>query len=171
LLAEWWVKVLEQPLGQNPFEGLGESCLTLGHKGGVLAPVTGPTTCTVKTGTAVLLIGFTSECSDVEPPPFFAEGEQAQQACAEETNQGRAEATLVTIDGGTPVNLQTDRFELVSPQTTVDLPENNIFLVPAQEATFAAHAWAAVIRGLPPGQHVIEMEFVGDVRPPSRSTS
>jgi hypothetical protein len=161
LLAEWWVKVAEQPLGQNPFEGLGERCLVLGRKGGVLGPVTGPTTCTVQAGTPVLLIGFTAECSDVEEPPAFAKGEQAQQACAEEQNQGRAEATLVTLDGGTPVNIQRDRFELVSPQTMFELPENNIFGVPGQEVTFAAHAWAAVIRGLRPGSHVVEMQFVG----------
>lgn len=162
LLGEWWAKVAAQPLGQNPFEGLGERCLTLGRKGGVLGPVTGPTTCTVESGTPVLLIGFTTECSDVEPPPAFAEGEEAQQACAREENQGRAEATLVTLDGGKPVNLQSARFELVSPQMTIQLPENNLFGVPAQQATFAAHAWAAVIRGLSRGQHVVGMQFVGN---------
>ena len=61
----------------------------------------------------------------------------------------------MSVDGGSPVNIRTRRFELFSPQMTVDLPEDNVFGIPAQTMTFVAHAWAVMVGGLTPGEHVI----------------
>jgi hypothetical protein len=43
----------------------------------------------------------------------------------------------------------------------VQLPEGNLFDVEPQRATFVAHDWVALIRGLRPGVHVIMMDFIG----------
>jgi hypothetical protein len=50
-----------------------------------------------------------------------------------------------------------------SPQRTVELPEGNLFGVPAQTATFTAHARGAVIRRLRPGQHTVTIEVAPDL--------
>jgi hypothetical protein len=67
-------------------------------------------------------------------------------------------AASISVDGGTPVDMLRPRFEVVSPQMTVDLPPDNLLGVPPQTATFVAHAWAVLVRGLPPGEHTISVD-------------
>jgi hypothetical protein len=167
LLAQSWVRLLQIPAAEHPFLGAGDPCIRLGSHDRVLLPILTAgerTTCTIRPGTPVLLIPFTSECSDVEAPPFFAVGEAAQQACARENGEA-VEDILISVDGGAAISIHDPSFELVSPQGTVDLPPDNILGVEPQTATFAAHAWAALLRGLPPGEHVITIDVVGGPLP------
>lgn len=83
------------------------------------------------------------------------ETEQEQLACAIEADHAIHELN-VTVDGET-TSIVSRRFELFSPQRTVQLPEE-IFGVP--EDSFTAHAWGAVVRRLRPGLHTVSMELV-----------
>jgi hypothetical protein len=154
LLGEAWAQLLSHPA--DTFSG---TCMPLGRKGKVVAPEPDPdftATCTVKPGTP-LLFWFGSECSDVEDPPFFGADEDAQRACAVAADEFFVAASI-TVDGGETIDLLDPRFEVISPQRTVELSTDNILGVPPQTATFVAHGWVAVVRGLRPGEHTITLE-------------
>jgi hypothetical protein len=112
-------------------------------------------TCTATPATR-LFFSFGTECSNVEGP-FNTEEEQL--ACAVASDQAIHEIN-VTVDTRHATDLVRPRFELFSPQRTIELPPDNVLDVPAQTATFTAHAWGAVIRRLHPGQHTVIIEVV-----------
>jgi hypothetical protein len=154
LLGASWAAILEQP----PEEVFG-TCVPLGPTGNVIAPIAGfdlTVSCTVKPGTP-LYFSFGSECSSVEEPPFFGADAEAQRACALAFDQEFFVAASVAVDGGEPVETLAPRFEVFSPQVTVDLPPDNLLGVLPQTATFVAHGWAFMLRGLRPGEHTITL--------------
>jgi hypothetical protein len=151
-LGEFWAQIYSLPVSENPFEGNGNPCLTVGHK--VIQEVGGP--CTVEQGTA-LTLGFGSAWSNVEDP--FPETRAEQLAVALAVDEELVAGMTVTVDGGDPVEIRTPRFELFSPQRTVLLPADNILGVDGpQIVTLSAHGWGAVVRKLSVGEH----EIVGD---------
>jgi hypothetical protein len=157
LLADNWVTDLSNPAGT--FAG---GCMLLGNGDKVVFPAIDENlaaACTVKPGTPVF-IAPGSECSDVEDPPFFGATAAEQRACAIAVDREYFLSTTVSVDGGEPIELVTRRYELVSPQTTVDLAPDNSLGVPPQTATFVAHGWGALIRGLRPGTHTITADVV-----------
>jgi hypothetical protein len=152
LLGEAWAR--DAYAGEDPFRG---SCVTLARN--VLAPHLGDdltATCTATRKTR-LFVYFGTACFNVEEG--VGETEREQLACAVALDQAIHELN-VTVDRRETINIVRRRFELFSPQRTVDLPEGNIFGVPAQTATFTAHAWGAVIRKLRPGRHAVTVEVV-----------
>jgi hypothetical protein len=170
LIGEETRLLLELPAAENPLTGAGESCFPAGHGGDVLILWTrpesqAPAECTVKPGTSVFLFSVFVFCDPVEPPPFFAVGEEAQRQCAVEglltLPQLEFDAILVTVDGGAPTDIGTERFLAVSPQGTAQLPEGNILGVDPQETTFVTAGYVAMLRPLPPGEHTITVEVVG----------
>jgi hypothetical protein len=168
LIGEETRLLLELPAAVNPLSGAGESCFPAGDGGDVLIVWTrpedqAPAECTVKPGTSVFLFAFWVFCDEVEPEPFFAVGEEAQRQCALEGLQTLLEfdAILVTVDGGTPIDIGSDPYVAVSPQGTAQLPEGNVLGVAPQETTFVTAGYVAMIRPLPPGEHTITVEFVG----------
>jgi hypothetical protein len=168
LIGEETRLLLELPAAENPLAGAGESCFPAGHGGDVLIVWTrpedqAPAECTVKPGTSVFLFGAFVFCDEVEPPPFFGVGEEAQRQCAVEGLRTLLEfdAILVTVDGGTPIDIASERFLAVSPQGTAQLPEGNILGVAPQETTFVTAGYVAMLRPLPPGEHTITVEVVG----------
>jgi hypothetical protein len=149
LLGEAWFQVLSHPAGT--FSG---GCMPVTHK--VVSPevdLEGNASCTIRKGTTVMLF-LGSECSDVEEPPFFGATAREQRECAIAADEFFVSAQ-VSIDGGDPIEQVDPRFEFISPQRTVDLPEDNFLGVEAQEATFVAHGWILLIQKLRPGDHVI----------------
>ncbi len=168
LIGEETRLLLGLPAVRNPLAGVGESCFPAGRKEKVLILWTRPASqapaeCTVKPGTPVFLFGGWVFCDDVEPPPFFAVGEEAQRRCALEGLHTLLEfdAILVTVDGGTPIDIASERFVAVSPQGRAQLPEGNILGVAPQETTFVTAAYVAMLRPLPPGEHTITVDVVG----------
>ena len=156
LLRESWKRELALP-ADNRFRG---HCLPL-LEGRVLMPFPredGVALCSARRDTR-LFVRFGASCSNVEDPPFFGADEAAQQACARAYDQGM-EAMSVTVDHGPTIDVHTPRFELLSPQGRVRLPEDNILGVPPQTATFAAHAWGGLVSELGRGQHTITFEIV-----------
>jgi hypothetical protein len=165
LIGEEVRQILELPPDDNPFLGNGDSCFATGRRNKVLiawAREAAPT-CTVKPGTPIFVLSYFWECSNKEEGTSFGgETEAGQRECALEQlrNTGVFDAILVSIDGREPVNIYSDRYLAVSRQTTADLPSPNLFGVPAQETTFVAAGWVAMIRPLPPGTHRIRVETV-----------
>jgi hypothetical protein len=154
LMGEAWVQLLSHPAGT--FSG---RCFPVDPKGKVVVPDPGPdftSSCTVKQGTRVFVF-IGSECSNVEEPPFFAVGEAAQADCAIAADEIFVEISI-TVDGGEPVDIHNPRFELLSPQRTVDLPDDNFLGAPAGPANFVAHGWGAFVKKLRPGEHTITVE-------------
>ena len=152
VLGQSWAQQLEA--SADAFLG---GCDFVGKKGKVAVPVVDEnftSSCTVKPGTPVYVFPG-SECSNVEEDPFFGETETEQQECAIAFDHEFFVSATVSVDGAAPVDIRTPRFEDVSPQMAVDLPEDNLLGAPAGPATFAAHAWAFLVRGLTPGEHVI----------------
>jgi hypothetical protein len=154
LLGQFWAVQLE-----NPADAFLGGCFSLGKGGKVAVPAPDENfaaSCTVKPGTPVY-IAPGSECSDVEEPPFFGADEAEQRECAIAFDREFFTAATVSVDGAEPIDFRKRRFEAVSPQVTVELAPDNFLGVPAQTATFVAHAWAFLVRGLTPGEHVISV--------------
>jgi hypothetical protein len=155
-LGALWTAVLETPTAQNPFTG-GDPCVQLD---GVVAPVaplgTESVTCTVKTGTRILVLGWTSECSTVEAPPYFGTDEPSLRACARAVD-AELEPPTVTVDGRPlpVVEVETALLDVV-------LPADNIFGQPAGTAALSVgHGWVALLHPLPPGTHEIVIHVTG----------
>lgn len=153
LVGESWAQLYALPVSENPLFGNGDPCLTLGHN--TVEAVAGAH-CTVEQGTAVL-VGLGSAWSNVESP--FPTDEAAQRAVALAADQAIT-AIHVTVDDNDPIDIRTPRFELFSPQRTVQLPIHNILGVPARSVTLTAHAWSALVRNLHPGPHTIVVDVV-----------
>jgi hypothetical protein len=153
-LGALWEVVLETPTPENPFAG-GDPCVDLG---GMVAPFvplgTTSLSCTVKPGTKIFVTAESSECSTVEPPPFFGGNETQLRACARDADAGFAEPT-VTVDGS-PVPVR----EVETGLIRLDLPADNILGV-SQQALSVAHGWVALLHPLTPGSHEIEIHIVG----------
>jgi hypothetical protein len=152
------VEDYEESAADPPLEN---RCALVGqsHKALVMGPTNETTTCTVDTRTQLVIFGLGSACSDVELPPYFGEDQAAQRACAITHDQASVTELRVTVDGAT-VDLLTERFEVISPQLTAEVPPDSPFGLPAGPATLVAHAWMAEIRKLRPGQHTISVDAV-----------
>jgi hypothetical protein len=138
-------------------------CPTSGRRGEILrmSPTGETLTCTVKPGTPIYINGMGNACSDIEPAPFFGEDAAAQATCTWAFLHDFVIEINLSIDGAAPVNIRQDRFEFVSPQMTVVLPEDNFFgLEAGTTATLVAGGYLAVVRGLTPGRHRIVSEVV-----------
>jgi hypothetical protein len=127
------------------------ACRLLG-KGKVL--FAGPeTTCVVKPGVKVLVPLPGATCSDAEQPPFFGESAAEQRACALAFIREQVLELTVSIDGGPPQNVLSDRFLSISDQFDVVSQPGNPFGARPGPTTVVAVGSLGVLRGLPPGQH------------------
>jgi hypothetical protein len=152
LAAQFWGRYLALPAGTDPFVG---GCAPIAHD--VVTPDRGPDdtgTCAITRRTRVFVY-YGTQCANVD-----GGGEtRAQQLTCAVDNDRAVEAITITVDARRPINIVRPRFEVSSPQTTVQLPPGNVFDVPAGPATFTAHGWAAVVRKLRPGRHTLRIEI------------
>ena len=157
LTGEGWYIELSLPAEINPAFGNGERCVRLGRDGSALLAIGfgPPQTCIVEVGTAVYIIGITTFCSDVEPPPYFAIDEASQRQCALDLLHADTVSISLTVDGGDPVSLKERRFMICSPQREVQLLADNFLGVDPQLATYVACGWVAWLKDLPVGTHTI----------------
>lgn len=171
LLADDWASILALPEDRNPVAGNGDPCVMLRRR--VLSPELGgpgaAVRCTVRARTRVFLVAMTSECSDVEAPPFYALGEVAQQECARASDQD-ATSLVVTLDGRS-LELRSPRFEVLSPQRFLELPEGNILTGTAGTVSFSAHGWVLLTRPLRRGHHVLSLTVAGGDAPGTATLS
>ena len=110
-------------------------------------------TCTVKPGVKVLVPLPGATCSDAEPAPYFAETEAEQRACALAIVSQDVLRLTVSVDGGSPQNVLSDRFLDITDQFSVVSQPGNPFGAEPGPTTFVAAGYLGVLRGLPPGRH------------------
>ncbi len=150
LLGDLWERVLETPASDSPLAAGEPWCVDLD---GVVAPFTldpaAPPTCTVETGTKIFVAAVTVECSTVEEPPYYGRDEAELRQCVRALDAAQG-AITVSVDGE-PVALT----EVETALLTLDLPEDNILGVPAQQALSVASGSVALLHPLPPGTHEI----------------
>jgi hypothetical protein len=156
-LGTLWTTVIETPAANNPFTG-GDPCIELGAS--VLAPFAGPAefACTVKPGTRIFVVGWSSECSTIEGPPYHGDDEASLRNCARAVDAGLTTPTVL-LDGR-PVavtEVETALLEFV-------LPAGHIFdpaLAAGTPGQSVGHGWVALLHPLTPGSHVIRIEVHG----------
>jgi hypothetical protein len=161
LLGDLWTQVIETPTPRNPFTG-GDFCVRLAEPAHVrivvpFAPTSTTTVhCTVPSGTMLFISAWSSECSNVEPEPYFGRGEADLRSCARAADS-RINPPVVTLDGRTvPVQ------EVETALLKAVLPADNIFdQRPRTRAQSVGHGWVALLRPLPPGTHTIILRTTG----------
>lgn len=158
--GERWAADYEAHAGDTPPPP--DRCATVGRrqKALIMGPSGETTTCSVARRTQLVVFGLGSACSDVEPEPFFGADEAAQRRCATEGNYKFVKKIRVSVDGLPSADIRTARFEVVTPQMTAELPDDNWLGIPARTATLVAHQWIAQVRKLPPGRHTISVHAV-----------
>ena len=109
-------------------------------------------TCTVKPGTKVLVPLPGASCSDAEPEPFFGETAAEQRECAL-ANVSDVLQVTVSVDGGPPQNVLSDRFLSITEQFGVVSQPGNPFGATPGPTTVVVVGYLGVLRGLPPGRH------------------
>lgn len=111
-------------------------------------------TCVVPEGVAILVTLGGSECSTVEPPPFFGRDEAELAACATATNDVNPipiAAITVTINGQEVPNLES--YRSVSPAFPLTFSEENVFGVPAGVALSVSDGYGFLIAPPAPGAY------------------
>jgi hypothetical protein len=158
LLGDLWQTVLETPVLENPLAAGEAWCVDLD---GVVAPFTldpaAAPTCTVDVGTEIFVAALSVECSTVEEPPFYGGNEAELRQCVR--NLDVLQGTLTVTVNGKPVPLTL----VESPLLRLDLPEDNLLGVPAQQALSVASGLVALLQPLPPGTHEIVTTGTGTI--------
>lgn len=158
-LSQWWAAALSAPADEdNP--AIAGGCVIQGkvaiHYGG---------DCTVRPGTSIFEMLFSTECSTLEDPPFHAENAAEAEACGR-ANVGVATAADLRVDGGPWMHLLDPAFAAAMPFVTITLPENNLYGLPAGPMSFGGYGYAALIKPLRPGRHTIDFHPEGEGAPP-----
>jgi hypothetical protein len=157
MLANLWTKVLETPAPENPFPSHGRACWDLGinNLGNPTVAQFGGSvrSCTVKPGTDLFVVGWSTECSTfdddcgrVSDTVAGCKGTTLPEllACAKSLDEPHATPT-VTLDG-VPVEVT----EVTATMPNLVLPEDNVFdkfgiPTPGGPGQSAAHGWVTLI--------------------------
>jgi Pectinacetylesterase len=169
--ARWWQWAVSMPDEINPnFDTSGERC-GYGQSGpvfflpgNVIGEEPAEITCVVAAGTAIYVNVAGTECSTVEPPPFFGRTEAELRACATET-LNRATDYQARVDGQDVADLDAYRTE--SPLFTLTFADDNTFGVEPGVAQSVSEAYSFIIAPLPPGEYEIAVStmFAGAPAP------
>lgn len=171
-LAEWstrsWQWFFSLPQDVNPFfDETGEIC-GYGQFGSVffLAGADGSLerSCIVPEGAYVFVPLLSSECSTVEPPPFFGRDEAELRACASnavDMAEGAFDmsAMRLTVDGETIADLSA--YRAATPRFTLWLPEDNLLESDQRVADSVADGYQVMLSPLSPGMHEVVISIPG----------
>lgn len=174
-LGEWlarnWQWSVSLPESANPsFDPTGDWC-GYGQFGAVFFLPASFTleppedlTCVAPAGAHLYLTIGGSECSTVEPPPFFGRDEAELTACAAAYTDTILDIE-VSLDGVPLENV--GQYRAVSPLSTFLFPEDNVFGVPAGPAQFVADGYGLIIAPPAPGEYdmSVSARFEGDDAP------
>jgi hypothetical protein len=157
--AKWWQWILSIPTENNPLnDDNGRNCAVeqtgpvwflVGTTGGLIER-----TCTIPSGSAILIPVINGECSYAEYPSFKSESELRSCAISQ---IDKATQLKVGIDGVDVTDLNTYRFQ--SSLFNLTLPENNIFGLPPGTTQAVADGFWILLEPLPAGNH--EIQFGG----------
>jgi hypothetical protein len=171
-LAEWsarsWQWFFSVPQETNPFFDETGALCGYGQSGPVFflagAEQSAVRSCVVPVGVHIFVPLIGSECSTVEPPPFFGRDEADLTRCATEA-VNHAESVLdmstmtLSVDGQAVENLSD--YRAVTPLYTLWLPEDNLLGSSKQVADSVADSYQVMIAPLPEGGHVVEITIPG----------
>jgi len=171
-LAEWsarsWQWSFSLPPAINPFvDETGDWC-GYGQSGPVffLAGAQGSVerSCVIPQGVYVFVPLMGSECSTVEPPPFFGRDEAELRRCAIEAVD-KAEGAFdmdrmrLTVDGQDVPDLSA--YRVTTPRFTLWLPEDNVLGATSRVADSVADGYQVMLRPLSEGEHEVEISIPG----------
>lgn len=155
--AAWWQWALGLPTSSHPL--LDTASCAAGQSGPVWflgGAFTGTATtrsCTVPAGTALFFPLLNSECSTVEPPPFYGADEAELRACAAGWVDIGSDVFCV-VDGAAIENAVD--YRVVSPLFAFDAPDDNIFGIPGPiSGSSVSDGYWVFLTPLSAGHHVI----------------
>jgi hypothetical protein len=158
--ARWWQYTASFPMDEGPgVDVYGDQC-GVGQQGPVfLLPPRHMRrsityTCAVPAGMAIYVPLGTTTCTNVEPPPFFGEDEEALRACAVGLTEQFADVDAYLDRQPIP---DIERYATTSPLFTLDLPENNVYGVPPGDALAVSSTYGFIIEPPLPGTYEITM--------------
>lgn len=158
LLGQLWHEVFTLPLPDNPFAG-GSPCLHFHGVASVFGGDPDGAVCTIRKGTPLFIVGYSSECSTVEDPPYGVPGDDddpaSLRACARDADS-RVRTPQVVLDGR-PLRLT----QVTSPLIKARLPVDNVFGTEERVMYAVAHGWVAGAYRLPVGTHTIVITLDG----------
>ena len=172
-LGEWssrsWQWFFSFPEVVNPLaDTTGERC-GYGQSGPVFflagADASVERRCTVPLGTTVFVPLAGSECSTVEPPPFFGRDEAELTACAIDALNhvppaGIADMRL-SVDGRDVGDLAA--YRVTTPLFSLALPAGNLLGTDLPVANSVADGYQVLLGPLPEGDHLVEIAIPGPV--------
>jgi hypothetical protein len=161
--AAWWQYVLSIPNSQNPlYDGDGQCSIT---QSGPVFFLVGSYVGTVKrecenipAKTPILIPIINTECSNVEPAPFFGEMAPDRSACAKILIDGVSKTTLMAKIDGVSVN-NLSKFRVQSPDFYFNMPsiDNILFLDGVSAGNSTSDGYWLMLKPLSPGRHVIHV--------------
>ena len=167
--ARWFQWAFSFPAEVNPNTDPADDRCGYGQAGPVFfLPANfgppGPTAaCVVPEGVAIYLPLGGSNCSTVEPPPFFGRDEAELRACA----AAAVEADHPIADQAVRINGQEvpdlASYRSSSPLTPIVFAADNIFGAPAGAALFVNDAYSLLIAPPAPGTYEIDVSIGPDV--------
>jgi hypothetical protein len=171
-LAEWstrsWQWFFSLPQAVNPyFDESGESC-GYGQSGPVFflagAERSLERLCVVPEGAYVFVPLLGSECSTVEPPPFFGRDEAQLRACARNAvamAEGAFDMTAMrlTVDGETIADLSP--YRVATPRFALWLPDDNLLGSEQRVADSVADGYQVMLSPLGEGEHELVISIPG----------
>ena len=158
LLAQWWREGVARSLDDPDNPLVNGGCVRYGP---IALDYGGE--CTVPAGTWIFSVGFTTECSTVEDPPFHAETAREARECGLANDRKLTENTL-SVDGGRPVDLRSGRFDAFMPFIRVVIPATPVLGgTPGEVMRLGGHGYVALVRPLPVGRHTLRLHVDGEI--------
>ena len=171
-LAAWnarsWQWFFSLPAAVNPLlDTTGANC-GYGQSGPVFfltnAEGSVERACVVPLGVHIFVPLVGSECSTIEPPPFFGRDEAELRRCATaavDTAESALDmsAMRLTVDGQTVADFST--YRALTPRFTLWLPEDNLLGSVSQVADSVADGYQIMLSPLPAGEHRLEIVLPG----------
>jgi hypothetical protein len=166
LTAKWWQWSISMPLTGHPFadptlDTTAHDCTynqsgNVWFLGGVFnASGTITRNCTVPAGVSLLVPALNTECSNVEPDPFYGEKPADRRACARSSAMTDFYVKLNGVEF-TPQYVTSPNFHFVAPDTNPPTSDNVLFVPgPVSGEGVSAGYWT-LIPPLAPGDYVLE---------------
>jgi len=155
--ATWWQWALSMPVSSHPlFDTADCSAGQSGpvwFLGGAFTGIAATRSCTVPAGISLFFPLLNSECSTVEPPPFYGADEAEMRACAAGWVDSGSDLFCI-IDGVAVENVSSYRVD--SPLFSFTAPNDNIFGIPGPvTGESVSDGYWIFLAPLSAGQHTI----------------
>jgi hypothetical protein len=160
-VAEWWQWAIRLPRSGHPLDQSGDVDCGVGREGepvwflGGVVTVSGTLTrrCTVPADVALFFPLINTECSTLEQPPYHGDDEATLRACSEAFGLTQLHAA---IDNAEIPASTLAGFAVTSPMFTIDVPAENILLVPGPTTgQSVGHGIHLLVPALEPGEHLL----------------